>query len=401
MIPRAQPPVHSPLSLSALTGGFAAALLPGAASRARARVLGKLGEEYGARAVLLADSGTSALALALRLAGQAAPGPVALPAFSCYDIASAADAAEVPFLLYDLDPATLAPEPESLSKALGSGATAVVIVHLFGVPVDLAPVRNAMSAAPAILIEDAAQAVGAVLGERPAGAHGQLAVLSFGRGKGTTGGRGGALLVHDPRLVDGCKALESEITETRDSAAGGLLVQWALARPAVYAVPLSLPFLRLGETVYHAPARPRRMGRFGLGVLARTQALAAAEATVRRAHAARLLAAATSVPGVRGYPARPGAEPGYLRFPLLLPAHAVAAGRTSQARRLGIWPSYPQSLADLPGFGERRLNRDDEFPGARILAERLVTLPVHSQLRPDDVAALGQWIARLGEHKEP
>jgi hypothetical protein len=30
-----------------------------------------------------------------------------------------------------------------------------------------------------------------------------------------------------------------------------------------------------------------------------------------------------------------------------------------------------------------------------------VTLPVHSQLRPDDVAALGQWIARLGEHKEP
>jgi dTDP-4-amino-4,6-dideoxygalactose transaminase len=164
---------------------------------------------------------------------------------------------------------------------------------------------------------------------------------------------------------------------------------------------LSLPFLRLGDTVYHAPARPRRMGRFGMGVLARTQALAAAEATVRRTHAAQLLTAATSVPGVRVYPPRLGAEPGYLRFPLLLPAHAVAAGRTSQARRLGIWPSYPQSLADLPGFGERRLNRDDDFPGARTLAERLVTLPVHSQLRPDDVAALEQWIARLGEHKEP
>jgi dTDP-4-amino-4,6-dideoxygalactose transaminase len=364
-------------------------------------VLGKLGEEYGARAVLLADSGTSALALALRLAGQAAPGPAALPAFSCYDIASAADAAGVSFLLYDLDPTTLAPEPESLSKALGRGATAVVVVHLFGVPVDLAQVRNAMSAAPAILVEDAAQAVGAVIGDRPAGAHGQLAVLSFGRGKGTTGGRGGALLVHDPRLVDGCIALESELTETRDSAAGGLIVQWALARPAVYTVPLSLPFLRLGETVYHAPARPGRMGRFGMGVLARTQVLAAAEATVRRMHAARLLTAATSVPGVRVYPPRRGAQPGYLRFPLLLPPHAVAAGRTSEARRLGIWPSYPQSLADLPRFGERRLNREDDFPGARTLAERLVTLPVHSQLRPDDVAALEQWITRLGECKEP
>ena len=52
-------------------------------------------------------------------------------------------------------------------------------------------------------------------------------------------------------------------------------------------------------------------------------------------------------------------------------------------------------------FGERRLNREDDFPGARTLAERLVTLPVHSQLRPDDVAALEQWITRLGECKEP
>jgi dTDP-4-amino-4,6-dideoxygalactose transaminase len=374
--------------------------LPGAASRARARVLGKLGEEYGARAVLLADSGTSALTLALRLAAQAAPGPAALPAFSCYDIASAADAAGVSFLLYDLDPTTLAPEPESLSRALGRGATAVVVVHLFGVPVDLVPVRNAMSAAPAILIEDAAQAVGAVIGDRPAGAHGQLAVLSFGRGKGTTGGRGGALLVHDPRLVDLSSALESGLMETRAGGAGGLIVQWALARPAVYAVPLALPFLGLGETVYHAPARPRRMSRFGMGVLARTQALAAPEARVRRTHAARLLSAATAVPAVRGYSPRPGSEPGYLRFPLLLPAHAVAAGRTSEARRLGIWPSYPQSLADLPGFGERRLNRDDDFRGARILAERLVTLPVHSRLSPDDVAALERWIAQLGEPKE-
>jgi hypothetical protein len=30
-----------------------------------------------------------------------------------------------------------------------------------------------------------------------------------------------------------------------------------------------------------------------------------------------------------------------------------------------------------------------------------VTLPVHSQLTPDDVVALEQWITRLGEHKEP
>jgi dTDP-4-amino-4,6-dideoxygalactose transaminase len=398
---RAQPPVHSPLSLSALTGGFAAALSRGTASRARAQVLYALREDYDARAVLLADSGTSALALALRAAVKARPGPVALPAFSCYDIATAADAARVPFVLYDLNPTTLAPDLDSLNGALRLGAGAVVIVHLFGVPVDLTPVAERASGASAILVEDAAQAAGAAIGGRPAGAYGQLAVLSFGRGKGTTGGRGGALLVHDASLSDPVTALESELGDAAGSAAGGLIVQWLLARPSLYAVPLSLPFLRLGETVYRVPARPRRMARFGLGVLARTQVLAAAEAEIRRAHAGRLLDAAASIPGVRVYVAPPGAQPGYLRFPLLLPADAVAAGRTFENRRLGIWPSYPRSLADLPGFGERRLNREDDFPGARTLAERLVTLPVHSQLQPRDIAALERWIARLSQRKEP
>lgn len=397
---RAQPPVHSPLSLGALAGGVTAALSRRAALRARARVLERLQADYGARVVLLTDSGTSALALALRIAADARPGPVALPAFSCYDIASAADAARVPFLLYDLDPNTLAPEPESLTRALGNGAGAVVVVHLFGVPVDLARVREQMGA-PAILIEDAAQAVGSTIGGRPAGAHGQLAVLSFGRGKGTTGGRGGALLVHDARLSDPVTALESELADATAGAAGGLIVQWLLSRPSLYALPLSLPFLRLGETLYHAAGRPRRMARFGLGVLARTQARAAAEAAARRTHAKRLLDAAASVPGVRVYAAPPGAQPGYLRFPLLLPADAVAAGRTSESRRLGIWPSYPRSLADLPGFGERLVNSKDDFPGARTLAERLVTLPVHSQLRPRDIAALERWINRVGMRKEP
>jgi dTDP-4-amino-4,6-dideoxygalactose transaminase len=143
------------------------------------------------------------------------------------------------------------------------------------------------------------------------------------------------------------------------------------------------------------------MARFGLGVLARTQALAVAEAEIRRMHSERLLNAAASIPGVQVYIAPPGAKPGYLRFPLLLPADAVAAGRTSESRRLGIWPSYPQSLADLPGFGERRLNSEEDFRGARTLAERLVTLPMHSQLRPRDIAALERWINRVGKRKEP
>jgi hypothetical protein len=86
---------------------------------------------------------------------------------------------------------------------------------------------------------------------------------------------------------------------------------------------------------------------------------------------------------------------------VLVPAHAVAASRSAESRRLGIWPSYPRALADLAGFGERRLNPDERFSGARELAVRLVTLPTHRHLHTRDLQALERWIARLAGGKEP
>jgi hypothetical protein len=70
--------------------------------------------------------------------------------------------------------------------------------------------------------------------------------------------------------------------------------------------------------------------------------------------------------------------------------------RAAAGKELGIWPSYPRSLADLAGFGERRVNAGDSFPGARELADRLVTLPVHSRLSPRDLDALERWIVQVG-----
>jgi perosamine synthetase len=396
---RALPPVYSPLSLGALAAGAVAALSSGAARRARAQVLAALQAEYAPRGVVLTDSGTSALALALRAAARLRPGPAALPAFCCYDIATATDAAGTPFLLYDVDPATLGPDRASLDRALSSGAGSVVAVHLYGIPIDLAGPATRLGGS-AVLVEDAAQGVGVRIAGRPAGAIGSLGVLSFGRGKGTTAGRGGALLANDGDAAAAAAALEGSLDGPAAAGAIGLIAQWLLSRPQTYGMPASLPFLRLGDTVYR-PAHPAgRLPDFGLGVLAQTEPYAAGEAEVRRTHARRLLAAAAAAPAVQGYRGAHGSEAGYLRFPLLLPDDAADAVRTGANRSLGIWPSYPRSLADLPGFGERRLNPRAEFPGARELARRLVTLPVHSQLGPDDLAALEQWIARVGQGKE-
>jgi dTDP-4-amino-4,6-dideoxygalactose transaminase len=382
---RRQLPVYSPLTARALLAGAAGMLRPRAALERAVREL--LTRVFGADEVQLTDSGTGALALAIRAALEdgGRDALVALPAWACYDLATAALGADANVCLYDLDPRTLAPVPGSLRAALELGARAVVYVHFFGIPV----VWNA--AQPVRVIEDAAQAAGAMLSGRPAGSSGDFAILSFGRGKGMTGGGGGALLGRR----DAAPAVRRAGARVGPGSRGprvavSLGAQLALGRPALYSLPASLPFLHLGDTRFHAPSPVRGISAVSAATLVETWPLGDAEAAIRRANAATLLAAVPA--GLE--PVRPpdDAVPGYLRLPVIADAEWARRARTTEAHALGIMPGYPRALCDLPGFADRVRNRDAEFPGARLLAERLVTLPVHSRLTPADLAALIAWL---------
>lgn len=383
---RAQPPVHSPLSFAAIAGGLAAAFGLG---------LGAVPLEHwllalGCTRVLRTDSGTSALGAALR---AASPKLVALPAWSCYDLATAAAAADVPVWLYDLDPATLGPEPRSLAGAVAAGADVVVVAHLYGVPVDMSAV--AAAAGPdALIVEDAAQGAGMQVGRHAAGTSGSLGVFSFGRGKGITGGRGGALVANDPR---GEQLLEQAGVLVAPGSRGfaealPLAAQWLLARPSLYGLPSSLPWLGLGDTLYREPSRWQRQSALSAGVLASTLQLADREALRRKRHAERLLAALGAVPGLSAVRGAPGSTPGWLRLPVLFSRDAERAAALRSGRPLGVMPAYPQGLAQLTSFRPRVRNAGEAHPGAAALASRLVTLPTHGQLRAADLEALERWL---------
>jgi dTDP-4-amino-4,6-dideoxygalactose transaminase len=380
--------VHSPLSLRAAVAG----LVPGGDPPGAVRAA--IDAEYAPLDCILTDSGTSALRLAIEVAASQAGGSdalVALPAYCCYDVATAADGAEVGAVLYDLDPATLSPDPVSLDRAMSAGAAALVVAHLYGFAVDLDLAARAAAKTGALLIEDAAQGVGGSYRGVPLGKHGSLSVLSFGRGKGRTGGRGGALLANDERGKRLMSAARARIAAARvsPSASAKLLAQWGLARPGWYRLPASLPFLGLGDTVYRPPSLARRMDRLSAATLAATWGHASAESEARRANARRLIAALQGVTGVTLVAPIPGSEPGYLRLPALLADSRSAR----EARSLGIAPGYPTSLADLEGFGSRRADAGSLVQGARSLAGRLVTLPTHGWLREDDIAAIRCWAA--------
>ncbi|PYO35203.1 MAG: hypothetical protein DMD74_08210 [Gemmatimonadetes bacterium] len=136
-----QPPVHSPLPWPALRAG-GAALVPGRDPRPALHEL--LVREFAAEHVRLLASGTQALQVALIEAARDLRGDViaALPAFTCFDVATAAVGAGVRIALYDVDPGTLSPDLDSLTAALTAGARLVVVTSLYGVPVQGAPQRG-------------------------------------------------------------------------------------------------------------------------------------------------------------------------------------------------------------------------------------------------------------------
>lgn len=151
------PPAHAPLSGRAFVRAFRT-LLRGP-NAARTALADALRQTFDADHAFLFGSGTQALSAALSFVRQrmGEARPIALPAFTCWDVASAAAAANTEIVFYDVDPITLGPDWASLERALAGGAGAVVIASLYGVPVDWAAVEQLCSRYDAIPVEDAAQ----------------------------------------------------------------------------------------------------------------------------------------------------------------------------------------------------------------------------------------------------
>jgi len=355
------------------------------ASNALENVEQRIRTEYGAAKVILTASGTVALALAFLAAAPRGKRPrIALPAWGCYDLMTAADAVEAEVLLYDLDPARLAPDDASLRVVLDRGADILVVAHWFGIPVDLEPIHRLARDRGVLVVDDAAQAVGAAVGGRPVGSQGDFGVLSFGRGKGRTGGSGGALFANTDRARSLLGATAPGSSSSGLGSFAGLWAQVLLGRPATYWVPRSLPFLRLGETVYRSPPDLLALSVRSAAVLDRNWDASASEVPVRREHARRWLESLPWNSDLRRIELESRATPGWLRCPVRATGRVAAVLSSRWARRRGVERGYPRSLADLPvpqgriGFSEGKLT------GSRHLAAEVFSLPTHGGVTETD-----------------
>jgi dTDP-4-amino-4,6-dideoxygalactose transaminase len=154
------------------------------------------------------NSGTSALHLAMRLLDIGPGDEVITVSMTFIATTWAISYAGANPIFVDIDPERRTMDPGRLEKAITPRTKAILPVHLFGQPADMEPILHIAGRHGIPVIEDAAQAHGALYKGRRAGQIGVIGCFSFYPGKNLGAyGEGGALVTNDSRFAERARAL--------------------------------------------------------------------------------------------------------------------------------------------------------------------------------------------------
>ena len=153
----------------------------------------------GTQRALGVNSGTSALHLALLVAGVGPGDEVVTTPMTFIATAAAVDYCGATPVFVDVESDTLLLDPRSIEARISARTKVILPVHLHGLPADLDPMVEIATRRGLTLIEDAAQAHGAEYRGRKVGTIGHLGCFSFYPGKNLGAyGEGGAVTTDDP-----------------------------------------------------------------------------------------------------------------------------------------------------------------------------------------------------------
>ena len=170
----------------------------------------------GVKHAISCASGTDALLLALRACGVEPGDEVITTPFTFVATASTVSMCGARPVFVDIDAKTYNLDPARLEAAITPRTRAVIPVHLYGQPADLAPMAELCRRHGLRLIEDAAQAFGSEYGGRKAGAYGDIGCFSFYPSKNLGAfGDGGMVVTDDDALAERLRMLANHGSRVR------------------------------------------------------------------------------------------------------------------------------------------------------------------------------------------
>ncbi len=256
----------------------------------------------------------------------------------------------------DIQPDTFNIDPDKVVEAVTSRTRAIIAVHLYGHPADMKPLREIAEDHDLVLIEDAAQAHGALYYGRRTGSLGDAAAFSFYATKNMTTGEGGMITTSDRRIAERVKRL-------RNHGQSG-----------------KYRHVTLGYN-YRMTSIAAAIGRVQLAKLdSMNQA--------RRANASLLTGGLSGLKGIVAPVEKPGMMHVYHQYVIRVTGEAGIT-RDQLARRLGEMGigtavHYPTIIPDQPYYRKLGLACTG-CQEARRAAGEVLSLPVHPGLSRDDI----------------
>ena len=155
------------------------------------------------------NSGTSALCALLMAAGIGKGDEVIVPSFTFIATANSALFVGAKPVFADIEEETLGLDPDDVLEKITPKTKAVIPIHYGGCPCKIRELREIAEDKGLLLIEDAAEAFGAKIGNRMVGTFGTAAMLSFCQNKIITTGEGGAIITNDREIHEKMKLIRS------------------------------------------------------------------------------------------------------------------------------------------------------------------------------------------------
>jgi perosamine synthetase len=157
----------------------------------------KMAKFIGVHGAVATNTGTSALHLSLLSIGIKKGDYVAIPSFVCTALLNAVKYVGAQPILVDINPETYNMDISNLKKRVKRSTKAIILPHLFGLPADIDEIMSL--GIP--VIEDCAQAIGAVYKGKKAGSYGRLSCFSFYATKVLSTGEGGMVVSDSKNLL--------------------------------------------------------------------------------------------------------------------------------------------------------------------------------------------------------
>jgi perosamine synthetase len=155
------------------------------------------------------SNGTAALDAAIEALGIAPGDEVIMPAFTIISCIGQIVRVGAKPVLVDSDPITWNMDVSQIEAKITEHTKAIMVVHIYGLPVDIDPVLDIAKRYGLKVLEDAAEMIGQTYRGKPCGSFGDISTFSFYPNKHITTGEGGMIVTNNDQLAEACRSLRN------------------------------------------------------------------------------------------------------------------------------------------------------------------------------------------------